>query len=138
LSNVNATDKCVSICADNSNCNFGGASRKGVNNIFTKLKESPPHVIHNTIEAGTHVLPVGTEDIVSKIYSNFYLYTVRVENLKEFCELVNQEYKEILGYSKTRWLALLPADGRHLNMFLSLKYFSNLKISVHLFIKAFF
>jgi hypothetical protein len=44
------------------------------------------------------------------------LYTVRVENLKKFCEFVNQEYEQISGYSKTRGHALLSAVERLVNM----------------------
>jgi hypothetical protein len=118
LSSVNARDKTVSICADNTNCNFGGASRKCVNNVFIKLKESighdlvgvgcSLHIIHNTIQTATDVLPVDIEGIVSRICSYFYLYTVRVENLKELCEFVNQEYKKILVYSKQDGLPYSP------------------------------
>jgi hypothetical protein len=34
VSSVNARDKTICVCADNTNCNFGGASRRGVN-VFT-------------------------------------------------------------------------------------------------------
>ena len=34
---------------------------------------------------------------------------MRVENLKYFSENVEIEYKRVLGYSKTRWLTVLPA-----------------------------
>jgi hypothetical protein len=37
---------------------------------------------------------------------------VRVEWLKEFCDFVGQQYKDILGYSNVRWLSLLPAVRR--------------------------
>jgi hypothetical protein len=43
--------------------------------------------------------------------------------LQDFCEFVNQEYKKILGCSKTRWLALLPSVEWLLNMLLPLKSF---------------
>jgi hypothetical protein len=75
------------------------------------------HIIHNTVQTATDVLPVDIEGVVSKICSYFYMYTVRVENLKEVCEFLNQEYKKYLGYSKTRWLALLTTVERLLNMF---------------------
>jgi hypothetical protein len=83
----------------------------------------PAHIIHNTIQTAAAVLPVDIEGIVLKIYSYFYLYTHRVENYKEFYEFVNQEYRKILGYSKTSWLALLHAVEWLLNMFLPLKSF---------------
>jgi hypothetical protein len=46
---------------------------------------------------------------ISKIYSYFYIYIVRVNELKEFCEIVQVEYEKVLGYSATRWLPLRPA-----------------------------
>lgn len=63
------------------------------------------------------------EHIVTKIYSYFYLYTVRVETLKDFCEEAEMQYKRMLGYSKTRWLALSPAVERILQMYSPLKYY---------------
>ena len=49
------------------------------------------------------------------------IYTVRVEMLNEFCETAEVEYQKILGYSKTRWLALLPAVERILKLYDPLK-----------------
>jgi hypothetical protein len=63
------------------------------------------------------------EHIVTKIYSYFYLYTVRVETLKNICEEAEMQYKRMLGYSKTRWLALSPAVERILQMYSPLKYY---------------
>ena len=68
------------------------------------------------------------EVIVVKIYAYFYIYTVRVESLKEFCDFVDIEYKQLLGYSKTRWLALMPSVERVLKLFPGLKsYFLSQK-----------
>lgn len=33
-------DKLLAICADNTNCNFEGAARRGRNNVFYKMQES--------------------------------------------------------------------------------------------------
>lgn len=32
-------DKMVAFCGDSNNCNFGGAARKGQNNIFHKMQD---------------------------------------------------------------------------------------------------
>ena len=148
LENTNLKEKTIALCADNTNCNFGGVSRKGVNNVFTKLKGNlgynllgfgcSAHIIHNTIQMAADVLPIDIEGIVSKIYSYFYVYTVRVESLKEFCEFVDQEYKQVLGYSKTRWLALLPAVERLLTMFVPLKSYFESQNECPFLIKSFF
>lgn len=57
----------------------------------------------------------------------FYIYSVRVEALKEFSNAADTEYKKLLGYSKTRWLTLMPALERVLKMFQPLKnYFPSI------------
>jgi hypothetical protein len=38
-----------------------------------------------------------------------------------FCETSETEYQKLLGYSKTRWLARLPAVERIFKMFEPLK-----------------
>lgn len=47
------------------------------------------------------------------------IYTLEI--LKEFCETADVEYQKLLGYSKTRWLALLPAVERILKIYDPLK-----------------
>lgn len=131
LTENNLSAKIVAYCGDNTNCNFGGSQRRGVNNVFTKLKSSlgrslvgigcGAHVIHNAIKSAADCLPVDFECIIVKIYSFFYIYTVRVETLKNFCEEACTEYQKLLGYSKTRWLSLLPAIGKILKMYQQLK-----------------
>jgi hypothetical protein len=37
---------------------------------------------------------------------------VRAQTLKDFCDFVDVEYKNILGHTKTRWLSLMPAVKR--------------------------
>lgn len=152
LNNILKTNKLetkiAAYCADNANTNFGGVQRKGTNNIFFKLNENleqsilgvgcAAHIIHNSIHTAANLLPVDIESIIAKIYSYFYIYTVRVETLKEFCEDVEVRYQKILGYSKTRWLALLPAVERILKMFAPLKsYFLSIDKCPQL-IKSFF
>lgn len=138
LTKYDLTKKLVAYCADNANTNFGGVARKGTNNIFSKLNNSleqsiigvgcAAHIIHNTIQTAADLLPLDVEHIIIKIYGYFYIYTVRVESLKEFCSDVEVEYHKILGYSKTRWLALMPAIERILKMYIPLKsYFMSIE-----------
>jgi hypothetical protein len=49
----------------------------------------------------TDTLPVDIDDFVNKIFQYFHVYTVRVEESKEFCTFVDAEYKPILGSVKT-------------------------------------
>jgi hypothetical protein len=56
------------------------------------------------------------------------MYAVGVEELKEFCDFVDIEYKEDLGSIKTRWLSLQPAFTSVIDVFLGLKsYFLSQK-----------
>jgi len=49
------------------------------------------------------------------------MYTVHVENLKEFYDDVDVQYKYLLSHSKTRWLSLFLAIERIISMFDGLK-----------------
>lgn len=131
IANTHLSDKIVGFCADNANTNFGGLSRSGKNNVFSRLdsnlKQSlvgvgcSAHIIHNAIQTAADLLPLDVENIITKIYAHFYINTVRVEKLKEFCSDVGVEYNRMLGFCKTRWLALLPAIERVLKMYEPLK-----------------
>jgi hypothetical protein len=48
---------------------------------------------------------------------------VRVERLKEFCNFVGQQYKDILGYSNVKWLSLSPAVRRICELYPALQSF---------------
>ncbi|CAB3256295.1 unnamed protein product [Arctia plantaginis] len=102
--------KIVAFCGDNTNCNFGGKNRKGSNNVYSKLNESlgrqligigcGAHIVHNAIKTAPDCLPLDFECIIVKIYSFFYIYSVRVEALKEFCDSTETEYQKLLGYNE--------------------------------------
>lgn len=124
-------DKCTSFCGDNTNTNFGGVNRKGVNNIFHKLQGSlgkdiegigcPAHVLHNTASCAADVLAVDVETIVVKLFNYFSIYTIRTEELKHFCEFVDITYKQLLYHTRTRWVSLMPAIERILKLWEALK-----------------
>lgn len=140
-------EKLVAYCGDNENTNFGGLNRGGQNNVFHRLKAINPeiigigcgaHIVHNTLKAACDGMPFDVELIVVKIYSHFYMYTVRVTKLKDFCDSVEERYQKLLGYSKTRFLALLPAIESILRIYESLKeYFLN-TVNSPLVLKNFF
>jgi hypothetical protein len=44
-----------------------------------------------------------------------------VEELKEFCDFTDTEYKQVLGSVKIRWLSLQPAITTVTDMFPGLK-----------------
>lgn len=131
LTKYGLKEKIVALSADNTNTNFGGLARKGINNVHTKvqaeLKKSIiglgccAHVLHNAIQCAADSLPIDVEAITVKLFGYFHISTVRVEKLKEFCEFADVQYQDILAHTKTRWLSLSPAVDRIILMFDGLK-----------------
>lgn len=124
--------KIVAFCGDNAKVNFGGETRGGQNNVFYRLKQWLPHLIgigcvahiaHNALKHACDVLPFDVEWAIVKIYSYFYIYTTRVTALQHFCDTAGVEYLKLLGYAKTRFLALEPAIKRVLHLYEPLKAF---------------
>lgn len=126
-------NKCVAFCGDNTNTNFGGLKRQGKCNVFTKLKATlheniegigcPAHILHNCVQTSADSLSCDVETIIVKVFSHFYIYTVRTERLKEFCDYVGTEYMNVMCHSKTRWLSLFPAVERVIRLFEPLREF---------------
>lgn len=117
--------KIVASCGDNAKVNFGGETRGGQNNVFYRLKQWLPHLIgigcvahitHNALKFACDEIPFDVEWAVVEIYSHFYINTVRVTALKDFCEEANVDHQKLLGYAKTRFLALGPAIKRILKL----------------------
>lgn len=142
-----AEAKLAGFCGDNAPCNFGNLERSGTKNALYKLNQLYPgligvgcgaHIVHNTLKAGCDKMPFDVELIVVKIYSHFYLFTVRVTKLKQFCESVDVEYQKLLGYGKARFLALLSAVDSILRIFDGLKEYCNNDPSAPVSMKDFF
>jgi hypothetical protein len=57
------------------------------------------YILHKALQISADILPIDVEAIVNKIFQYFHIYTVWVEELKEFIDV---EYKQILGSVKTR------------------------------------
>lgn len=130
INKYNISSKLVGFCGDNTNTNFGGEQRRGQVNVYFKLKQEYPsligvgcaaHIVHNAMQCGCNGLPFDIELIVVKIYSHFYIFTVRIAKLMQFCESVEVEYQKLLGYSKTRFLALLSSVGSIIRIYDGLK-----------------
>lgn len=129
--------KIVCFCGDNAKVNFGPETRGGKNNVFYRLKQWLPHLIgigcvahitHNALKFACGVIPFDVEWAIVKIYSHFYLNTVRATALEKFCEEADVEYNKLLGYAKTRFLALGPAAKRIVQLFDPLQmYFRTLE-----------
>jgi hypothetical protein len=68
--------KVVSLSADNTNANFGGAKRRGKNNVFERLRNKikrdiigvgcAAHIVHNAMQTAAACLPMDIESIVSR------------------------------------------------------------------------
>jgi hypothetical protein len=102
-------NKVIAISGDNTNTNFGGRKLKRTNSVFCKIKEDlnrdviglgcVAHMIHNCAHSSINTIPLDIESLVIKIFGYVHVFTVRVERLKEFCDFVGLQYKDILGYS---------------------------------------
>lgn len=129
--------KLVAVCGDNCPTNFGSRQRGGQNNVYYLLKQLWPmllglgcaaHIVHNGLKSGCDGMPFDIECVLVKIYSHFYLYTVRVEALKTLCDLIDVEYTKIKGCPKTRFLAMGPALTAVLKVYEPLsEYFRNFR-----------
>ena len=59
---------------------------------------------------------IDIENNINKIYHYFSIYTVRTEQLKQYCKFANCEYKRFLSHNKACWLSLFPGISRLLEM----------------------
>jgi hypothetical protein len=75
--------------------------------FFAKLKTSnlkmkiqgpgcTAHILHNALQTSVDILSIDVKAIVNKIFQYFHIYTVQLEELKDFCDFINVEYKQIL------------------------------------------
>lgn len=80
--------------------------------------------INNT---SSNLMSIDVEAVIRQIQLYFERYAVRVQKLKEFHEEATIQYKISLGYSKTRWLALLSAIQRILKLFEALQVQKNVQ-----------
>ena len=127
----------TAFAADNTNSNFGCLKRGGNNNIHVLLKQNinsnvlrigcNAHILHNSAQHGLGRFELFDVDTLAfKTDQYFSIYTVRTENLKEFCDFVEISFRELLYHSKTRWLSLMPVVHRLLQMYPALKsYFAS-------------
>jgi hypothetical protein len=101
-------NKIVALCADNTNTSFGGCKRLGENNVWRKLETElkrqitsiacGAHVIHNCLQCAVDCLPIDIECFAVKVYKYFSIYTVRVEELKNFCDFAGNNYAKLLEH----------------------------------------
>lgn len=63
----------------------------------------------------------GRSALIDGISQYFHIDIVRIEQFKDYCNFVNIEYKNILGFLKTHWLSLHPAVSRIIDLCPALK-----------------
>ena len=61
------------------------------------------HIIHNCLQCAVDCLPIDIESFAVKVYKYFHIYTVRVENLKNFCDFAGNNYAKLLEHGNTRF-----------------------------------
>lgn len=115
----NVYEKIIAFGADNCATNFGGVTRRGVNNVFARLKAElgreivgigcAAHIIHNAFDSACDQLPIDVEPLVVNVYKHFHIHTLRAETLKELCAEAGMQYEKLTNHSGTRFLTLLPA-----------------------------
>ena len=62
----------------------------------------PKHILKNCIHHGEDKMTIDVESIMYKIYQYFNIYTVRTEPLKDYCDIVEIQFRKILSHNKTR------------------------------------
>lgn len=95
-------NKIISLCADNTNANFGGSQRNGQNNVFRRLENSlnhrkligvgcVAHILNNSIQFAADLLPdFDVQSFINKVYQHFHIYTVSSSISFLFCYSVNR------------------------------------------------
>ena len=131
ISNENINSKVIAYCADNARVNFGNIDHQGENNVLSCLRnrlDSPiigigcgAHILNNAIQYAVGRCPFKIKTFLSQVYVYFSISTIRNQKLLNFCEIVGEEYKTILGFSPTRWLSMSSALRRIDEMYEALK-----------------
>jgi hypothetical protein len=119
-------NKIVALCAENTDTTFNGCKRLGKNNVWRKLETElkrqiigigcGAHIIYNWLQCAVDCLPIDIECFAVKVYKYFNIYTVRVQELKNFCEFVGNNYAKFLEHGNTKFLSLGTSIDRILRM----------------------
>jgi hypothetical protein len=108
LNDFGLKPKIIAFSGDNCNTNFGGLNRNGNNNVFALLKQNlgreiegcgcTGHISHNSAKHALDMLPFDVEVFVIKLYNYFSIYTIRTDDLSEFCDFFEIEFKSLLRH----------------------------------------
>uniref|UniRef100_H2ZSS9 DUF4371 domain-containing protein n=1 Tax=Latimeria chalumnae TaxID=7897 RepID=H2ZSS9_LATCH len=125
LENVGLSlDNVPAFGADNTNVNYGIH-----NSMYTDLKKHEnllqgncrAHIVHNAVRRALNELSVDIETVVLKVYGFFSVSAKGREDLKEFFDFLDVQWREILRRVTTRWLSLNPAVSRMLQNWVAIK-----------------
>lgn len=119
-----------SYSADNASVNYGKHS-----SVYQKLLQRNEnivqancncHVMNNCVKFGLKAFSFDLESFVIKCYNSFSSSSKKSDDLNEFYEFLDMEYRELLRHVPTRWLSLMPAIDRLLLCWPALKsYFQS-------------
>ncbi|GBN79137.1 hypothetical protein AVEN_267869-1 [Araneus ventricosus] len=124
-------NKLVGFCGDNCNTNYDGMKRAGQkkNRLKNSLGQEingigcGAHIVHNCVQTAVDSLPIDIEALLVKIYKYFHIYTIRVIKVNNFCEYAEIQYRKIIQHGNIRFLLMMPALERILQIFEGLKAF---------------
>ncbi|CAF5022389.1 unnamed protein product, partial [Rotaria sp. Silwood1] len=108
---------------DNTNVNVGDN-----HSVYSLFKDEVPdilkgncysHILHNSVKHAHRVLPIDIEQILLSIYSHFSRSAKRVNELKQYYEFYEQDFKEridsqFFGAACRYRLARLPIDKQNM------------------------
>ena len=119
-----------SYSADNASVNYGKHP-----SVFQKLKQQNNNIVpancncdvmNNTIKYALKAFSFDVESFVIKCYNSFSSSAKISDDLREFSEFLQMEYRELLRHVPTRWLSLMPTIDRLLLCWRVLKsYFAS-------------
>ncbi|CAF4030934.1 unnamed protein product, partial [Rotaria sordida] len=115
-SNELKLEQLSSIGSDNTNVNIGQH-----HSVFVLFNQLVPgliqgncycHICHNSVKHGNDHLLFDIESAMLKIYAHFSRSSVRLEELSNYFDFIEQEQKVILQHIRLRWLSLLQSIER--------------------------
>lgn len=128
-------DKVMCLAGDNCPTNFGGVTRGGERNLFSRLQcefngrligsGCNAHLVHKSIQNACRKFQpfFDLEATVVNIYNYFKLYTVRNTRLQRLYSVDADDEIKLLGYASTRFLGLKKCTDRIFEHFDVLKIF---------------
>ncbi|CAF3261149.1 unnamed protein product [Rotaria sp. Silwood2] len=117
----------TAIGADNTNITSQFENSNNSGNIFFLTGNCYSHILNNSVKTSHRHLLVNIELYLSQLYSHFSSSSKRVLALKEYFDLVEEDYMCPLQHIKIRWLNLFTSIDRLMKVYeLLSSYFLNM------------